>query len=355
VPHDHILLTGFESAWPVRDWCDLNVVLAVSGGPDSVALLRASLALKEKAIGRGQLIVAHLNHGLRGCEAEADEMWIRSLCQRFNVRLETAKLGEITTSADAGDGWEAAAREARYEFLRTTAERLGARYVATGHTFDDQVETVLHRIVRGTGLAGLTGIPTARPLSPGVSVIRPLLKVRHRDVLSYLAAISQDYRTDSSNAERQWTRNWLRHELLPLVRERCNGDVDAALFRLAKQAGEAQQLIAEMASQIAQGCVHVEYPKRPESGGSADCGTSETVTAMRIECRQLRDKPSILVREVCKVAWQQANWPQQAMGFDQWQQLADFALAGQATPPLTLPGNVRASREEHLLHLRATD
>jgi tRNA(Ile)-lysidine synthase len=305
-------------------------VLAVSAGPDSVAMLRAALTLKKKSGGEGALFVAHLNHALRGGDADADEAWLKSLCQRWNVPLELGRADVTQIAARQGDGCEAAARAARYDFLRQTAERLGARFLATAHTADDQVETVLHRILRGTGLAGLGGIPNNRPLTASLTLVRPLLRVRRCDVLEYLASLGQDYRLDRSNTDLRFTRNRLRHELLPLLREHYNMDVDSALLRLATLARETQQLVADQAAELFPQCVSIDR-------------------GVRIDCRPLLGQPPLVVREVCKMAWDGAGWPQQSMGFDQWQQLADLVRIDGALPAVNLPGNVRVRRQAGLL------
>lgn len=336
----HELERRLAANWPVREWCDSHVVLAVSGGADSVAMLRAVVALKKTAGGTGKLYAAHLNHGLRGIEADADEAWLKVLCAPMDVPLEAVKADVTAIAALQGDGWEAAARTARYEFLQQTAERLGARFVATAHTADDQVETVLQRILRGTGLKGLAGIPFTRPLSESVSLVRPLLTLRRQDILAYLAALGQDYRTDSSNADPRWTRNRLRHELLPLLRERYGADVDAALVRLAAQANEAQQIIANRATGVARECVAVDF-----NGPTAACA--------RIDCRKLAGQPAIIIREVCKLAWAEADWSLQAMGYSEWQQLADMAFGSSEQPSINLPENIRARRDKQLLVLEA--
>jgi tRNA(Ile)-lysidine synthase len=171
---DFSLQVEFTDAWSPATWRDSHVVLAVSAGPDSVAMLRAALAIKARAGGRGQLHVAHLNHALRGAESDADAAWLKALCTRLNVPLQIDKADVAEIAARQGDGLEAAARAARYDFLRRTAERLGARFVATAHTADDQAETVLHRTLRGTGLAGLRGIPRVRPLTDHAGQASPL-------------------------------------------------------------------------------------------------------------------------------------------------------------------------------------
>jgi tRNA(Ile)-lysidine synthase len=315
------------ASWPVAEWCDSHVVLAVSGGPDSVALLRAMVALKNAGGGRGGVYAAHLNHGVRGQAADEDQRWLELLCETSKLPLEIERADVAAVAAEQGDGLEAAARTIRYDFLRRTAERLGARHVATAHTADDQVETVLHRILRGTGIDGLAGMRPVRPLSASVALVRPMLVVTRREVLGYLNSLGQDYREDPTNRDIQWTRNRLRSELLPQLRERYNLQVDAALLRLASQASEVQQVIRELAEQIAQKCVVSE------------------VGCVKIDCGMLEGQPPIVVREVLKVAWSRASWPLQSMGFDEWQQLAALIerLDGRT---LNLPGNIRAGRDD---------
>ena len=334
------------ASWPAAEWCDTHVVLAVSGGADSVALLGAMAALKAANGGAGQLYVAHLNHGLRGADADADAAWLAALCERWALPLEIGKADVASLAAEQGDGWEAAARTARYDFLRHTAERLGARFVATAHTSDDQVETVLQRIVRGTGLAGLAGIPSRRPLSHSAVLVRPMLALRRSDVLAYLTTIAQDYRTDASNADARFTRNRLRQELLPLLRERFNNDVDAALLRLATQADEAQQVLENLAAGIARECVVVEFDPQP----AAATREPRPARRVRIDCGRLVEQPAIVVREVCKVAWREARWPLQSMGFHEWQLLASLASGACPTTNANLPANTGARRDrQHLI------
>jgi tRNA(Ile)-lysidine synthase len=342
----HPLEEQVAQAWSAADWADVHVVAAVSAGADSVAMLRLLLALKSHSGGSGSVYVAHVNHQLRGADAAADQAWLESLCLRLGVPLEVSTVDVAALAADEGDGWEAAARQARYELLCATAERLGARFVAAAHTADDQVETVLHHILRGTGLAGLAGMPPVRPLSSTVSLVRPLIGVSRRNVLQYLADIGQDFRTDATNADARFTRNRLRHELVPLVREKFNPEIDAALLRLAQQAAEAQQVIADLAAELFSRCVEVRSHSRQQ--GDAEHGSR--AVSVRINCRLLAGQPPMLVRELCRMTWVRTGWPLQAMGFSQWCELAQFAIGG-GGPPLNLPGNVRAQRDGDVLVL----
>jgi tRNA(Ile)-lysidine synthase len=333
-------------AWPAAQWANVHVVAAVSAGADSVAMLRLLLALKKRAGGSGKLYVAHVNHQLRP-DAATDQAWLESLCLRLGVPLDVSKADVAAVADIEGDGWEAAARQTRYELLCATAERRGARFVAVAHTADDQVETVLHHILRGTGLAGLAGMSHARPLSATVSLVRPVLGVWRRDILQYLADIGQDFRTDATNAELRFTRNRLRHELVPLLREKFNPEIEATLLRLAQQAAEAQQVITDIAAGLFGRCVEVDKPTRQPDATMCD---SQAVS-VQIDCRSLAGQPPLVVRELCKIAWREAGWPMQAMGFTQWRDLAQLAVTGKG-PPLNLPAGVRALRDGETLVLQ---
>jgi tRNA(Ile)-lysidine synthase len=348
----HPLELAVVDEWPGHTWCDTHVVLAVSGGPDSVALLRAMCRLKKLAGGRGQLFVGHLNHVLRGEAAGADQEWLAGLCQRLDVPLEVGRADVAALAEAQGDGLEAAARTARYQFLSRTAERLGARWVATGHTQDDQVETVVHRLMRGTGLTGLAGMPRYRPLAPSVSLVRPLLGSQRCEVLGYLAELRQEFRTDVTNSDLRFTRNRLRHELLPLLRKEFNTDFDAAIVRLAHQAAEAQVVIDRYAATLAAKCVVLDWPAKDERSERPIFGQAGLMAVrLRIDCRPLADEPSLVVCEVCRTVWREAKWPQQAMGTDQWQQLADLVADRGDMKASNLPGNVLASRQDGWLRL----
>jgi len=316
----------FVEGWPPAEWRDLHVMLAVSGGADSVAMLRTAIEIKQRVGGAGRLFVAHLIHGIRPVDAAADAAWLDALCRGLDVPLEIGNADVPALATSQGNGLEAAARHARYEFLRETAQRNGARFVAVAHTADDQIETVLQRLIRGTGLAGIAGMPRRRPLSPAVLLVRPLIGVRRRDVRRYLEAIGQDFRTDTTNADPRFTRNRLRQELLPLLRTDFNLEVDTALLRLAQQADETQQLIAELAEKLFCRAVTISNNQ------------------IRIDCPPLADEPLLLVREACKLAWSAVGWPRQNMGFDQWQQLGTLVTSPAGVDTLNLPASVRAKR-----------
>jgi len=316
------------ASWPPEAWRDLTAVVAVSGGPDSVALLLALAALRAAGPAEGRLVVGHCNHGLRPGEDQADEDFVRGLCDRLGLDLEVGQLRVPEAAQDQGDGIEAAARTARYEFLQDLAERTGARHVATGHTADDQAETMLHNIVRGTGLAGLAGIARSRALGPAVTLIRPLLEFRRSELLAYLARREEDYRLDATNRDISFTRNRIRHDLLPRIERDYNPGVVEALVRLGKLAREARDVIATVVEDL--------YDVAVQKRGQA---------AVEIRCDLLADRPPHVVRELLILVWKKQGWPLQSMGHDQWERLSEMLRSPQASPERqSLPGGVIAER-----------
>ena len=180
-----------------------TVICAVSGGADSVALLFSLYLLKEK-LGI-TLKAAHFNHKLRGQESDEDAAFVREFCARYDVELFEGQ-GNVTAGAK---GLEAAAREARYEFLESLPGK-----IATAHTAGDNAETVLLHLVRGTGLKGLGGIAPVRG-----RIIRPMLNVTRQEVLAFLDEYALSYREDSSNGTDAFLRNRLRHHVMPLLEQ----------------------------------------------------------------------------------------------------------------------------------------
>lgn len=317
-------------SWPPGDWRDVTVVVAVSGGADSVSLLCGLHELRgENASGR--LIVAHFNHRLRPGSKD-DARFVEQLAEQLGVTCEVG-VAEEPIRSSGGDGVEAEARAARYAFLLQTAQQHGARFVATAHTADDQAETVLHRVLRGTGIAGLAGIPRVRALSEAVTLIRPLLEFTRAEVVEYLAARRQSFCLDESNEDPSYTRNRIRHALLPQLAAQYNPNVREALLRLARLAGESQQVIEQAAQALAKRVVRNESPNQ-----------------VHVDCTDLARESPHLIRELLISIWKHQSWPQQPMGLDEWDALARMAQNSPADKQAqTLPGNIRAERREERL------
>jgi tRNA(Ile)-lysidine synthase len=198
-----------------------RIVVAVSGGPDSVALLSCLVALSSRW--NWDLNIGHVNHGLRGTESEEDADFVEKLGNHFGVpvSIREARLKKQDAKF-AKQSLQAYAREARYQALETILQERNATKMAMGHTADDQAETVLMWMLRGSGTGGLSGIPPKR----GERIVRPLLDIPRSDILAYLEQRQLTYRIDSSNSQPVYLRNRLRQELMPHLKEYSPGLVN---------------------------------------------------------------------------------------------------------------------------------
>jgi tRNA(Ile)-lysidine synthase len=217
---------------------DELILVALSGGPDSVALLRALVELK--AALRLRLCAAHFNHRLRGEESERDEAFVRSLCDQLALPLFVEAAKGLSPCAP---NLEERARILRFDFLNRVAASCGATRIALGHNRDDQAETFLMRLLRGAGASGLSGMAEA---GPG-NLIRPLLAASRQQILSYLAVLGAAWVVDSSNRQAARTRNRVRHELMPLLETHYAPGLSRRLTALSLELAHLDQLVVGLA------------------------------------------------------------------------------------------------------------
>nr|WP_255807736.1 tRNA lysidine(34) synthetase TilS [Cohnella mopanensis] len=210
-----------------------SVIAAVSGGPDSMALLHILSTMAQDL--PFTIVVAHANHQFRGAESDAEAQLVRRYAELLGLKFETAELGMPSYIAETGINAQTAAREKRYEFLKQVASQYSASYLLTGHHADDQAETVLMRLIRGTGVSGLAGIPYRRK-EDQLELIRPLLRITKCELLEYCKRNGVPYAVDSSNIDRHYFRNAVRLDLMPML-EQHNPRLKASLIRLADMAG----------------------------------------------------------------------------------------------------------------------
>ncbi len=230
-----------------------RLLVAVSGGPDSVALLRLLFDLSQEL--DLHLEVAHLQHGIRGEETREDARFVAALADMLGspFHLKEVSVPEIRTVAGKGN-LEALARDERYRFFAELVRARGLKKVATAHTLDDQAETVLMRFLRGSGMKGLGGMAPFKRMEPmgsdsssGLTVIRPLLQVSKAEILNYLTEKHQAYRLDRTNRDTALLRNWIRLELLPKIRERVDSRLSERVGQQAELMRDEDALLAELA------------------------------------------------------------------------------------------------------------
>jgi tRNA(Ile)-lysidine synthase len=303
-----------------------TLLVAVSGGPDSVAMLHSLYRLREAL--DCTLIVAHLNHQMRHDAAEdarfvsrmADDHGLLCVCESRDV---PAYQRQHRLSP------EDAARQVRYAFLQATAARHGADHIAIGHTADDQAETVLLRLLRGTGLTGLVGIPPVQG-----SVIRPLIQVHRPDILTYLGAEQVPFREDPSNQHRRYTRNRLRLDVLPLLRQQYNPRLVESLCTMARLLAADEAALQTMAGEC------LRAVRLPGHHGE-----------VRLHIAQLSNCLPALQGRVVRQALRQVSGG--LHGFTQRHIAAVLALCAttSGSKRVTLPRQVIAERRYHVLHI----
>ncbi len=309
-----------RSAWPTERWRDCGVVVGCSGGADSVALAITLCALRNHASFQtaplGFLKLVHINHGLRGVASDGDEQFVSELAGRLGLEFYAVRLSGLADD-------EATLRTAREMAFSEHAHAIGARYVAVGHTADDNAETLLHHLFRGTGPAGLAGIAPFRPLGSDAVLVRPLLTASRVEIRNTLQRLGLAWREDASNADTRYTRNWIRHELLPLVESRYP-DASQRIANAASLQREWRLMIERQASQW--------LDEHEDEHAVVSC-------ADEVHIRRGTTAPSNLIIEALQQLWRRAHWPRIDMTSGHWKRLAQTIISSEHER-YTLPSSV---------------
>ncbi|HLJ28458.1 MAG TPA: tRNA lysidine(34) synthetase TilS [Candidatus Angelobacter sp.] len=304
-----------------------RVAVAVSGGADSVALLRVLLELRERL--GVVLFVAHFNHMIRGAEADSDEQFVRNLAQEFDLEFYSSSGDAPAYAREHRMSLETAARELRHAWLAELAGERKLDKIATAHTQDDQAETVLMRLLRGAGTRGLAGIS---PWHRQKALIRPLLTVTRQEVEAYLQGLKQPWREDSTNRDLRHARNRVRHELLPVLQRDYNPSVRQTLAELAEVAREEEEYWQEELTGLMARLVRCGKPSR--SGRS-----NRQQTTLALDLTALQSLPLATQRRLLRAVGDQFGV---AWEFKHIQELLLFAKRTRVAKELELPGGLVA-------------
>lgn len=232
-----------------------GVVVALSGGPDSICLLHALYSLKEKY--GIKLYAAHVNHMLRGEDSESDERTCRVYCEDLGIEFHSRRCDIEKLSLERGISTEMAGREVRYEFFEEVMKIHGAKKIAIAHNMNDQAETILMRLMRGTGIEGLVGI---KPVRDEI-FIRPIIKVKRQEIEDYCKENNLPARIDKTNLEPIYSRNKVRLELIPYIEENFNSDIISALSRMGDLIKQDEEYIQENAWKVFQKYCYIREEK----------------------------------------------------------------------------------------------
>jgi tRNA(Ile)-lysidine synthase len=306
-----------------------TVVVAVSGGADSVALLDLLATRTELGL---QLVVAHLNHGLRGAEADTDERFVGGLAERYSLPLEAAGADVRALSRERRLSLEEAGREARHAFLAAVAERHGATRIALAHHRNDQAETVLMRLIRGAGADGLAGM---RPRAGDGRYVRPLLAVSRGEIIAYLRARGLSWRDDASNLDQRFLRNRIRHELLPLLAAYNPAIVDR-LADTAESLAADGELLARLTAERYAAC-------RQDRGGDG------------LKISSLRREPEGARLRIYRKVIADVKGDLRRLAFRHLRAVDRLTLGTRPNAELRLPDGIRVVRRYDLLTVAASE
>jgi|CZKF01.1.fsa_nt_gi tRNA(Ile)-lysidine synthase len=311
----------------------LRLAVGLSGGADSVALVRA-LAERSRELGL-VLHAAHLHHGLRGEEADGDLAFARALATQLGLPFHEAHVDAGATAKENAETIEEAARRLRYSWFRQLMASGEVEAVASAHTRDDQAETVLAKFLRGAWTEGLSGIHPVIEFPEG-RILRPLLGATRAEVEAYLGSLDQDWREDSSNRHLTFTRNRIRHELLPLL-EGWNPQLRAHLVQMAQLARDEE---AWWTAELVRLGPQMLRPVRG-GGRSADDG-------LALDVLRLAALPTALQRRLLRFAAEELG---AAVDFPATEALRNLALSGRAGQKFQLAQGIRAERTAREMRL----
>ncbi len=309
-----------------------RILLAVSGGADSTALLHVLQSLRAHGLLSAELVCAHVNHRLRGLASDEDERFVVEQAARLELPIVTRAVDVRAYAKTHRLSVETAARRLRLEALREIAATSGCTWVATGHQKNDNAETIIQRLRRGTGFRGLAGIWPARRFGDGPWFASPLLDVTREDIVAYLRRRKLDWREDCTNVDPTYTRNYIRHKLLPALQQESRGSLVENLSDLAASARRLYERVQrgaeEAMSQLAQ----------PDESGIA------------LAASRLSSLPELVAVEIIRQVLVQIGCGEQNLTADHYRGIMQLARNA-AERELALPAGFAARREREIVIL----
>ncbi len=305
-----------------------SVLVACSGGPDSVFLLHAITNLKNKLKLR-EVSVCSLDHGLRGDESKADSLFVKKIASRLDLRYIYKKI-DLKTDKQKELSVEELARAARYKFFKEAGSKASADVIVTGHTLDDQAETVLMRVIKGASLKGLIGIANSRD-DGKFRIVRPLLELEKKDIVRYLDDSNIDYRIDRTNSEPIYFRNIVRAKIIPYL-EKFNPKLKRALFNMAQHLREDFEYIENSNA-------GTDNMVRESKNGVIEVGLKDLV----IQARAIQ-------KEILRDCLGKAGGDVKKLSFRHWKEMEAMVNRKAKGSSVHLPGGIRVARSEKSLN-----
>jgi tRNA(Ile)-lysidine synthase len=313
-----------------------TIIIGLSGGPDSVSLVNILHQINQRYKMNWRIIPAHLNHQIRGRKSDNDERFAVKMARQLDLPIYVTRRNIPVLSKRRKQSLEETAREERYRFFEQIAKKIRSRTgnkqpvsIAVGHNLDDNAETIIFRIIRGTGLKGLRGILLKRRLSADSSfhIIRPLLYVARKDILDYLKAEDIPYRIDASNKDKKILRNRIRHELLPLLRE-YNPSISRHLVQLSETASACYDYLDDV--------VRMKMPRK----------------ASTLNISMLKQEHPVIRIEMINKILEKIGCSTKKITYDHYRALLRLIGSGKTYQEIHLPDRVIAKHQRNKLMLK---
>jgi tRNA(Ile)-lysidine synthase len=309
-----------------------SVLAGLSGGPDSVALLYSLVSLKNEY--RLNIYIAHMDHMFRGEESRQDRKFCECLAHSLGLPIFCEERDIPAISKKKGISPEEAARFERYDFFFRVMRKMRADKIAVGHTSDDQAETVLMRIMRGSGVSGLRGISPVKEIN-GAVIIRPLIEITRREIECFLKERAIECRHDSSNDKVIFTRNRVRHELIPYLEDKFNPNIKEVLVNMAENLREEDDFLDRFSGR-----------KFKIMSGKNSSGE------IFIDMRKFKKQPAAVKKRILRKALKELKGDLRRFTYQHWREVEDLISARPVTSIVDLPGGIDIRKEKDRLVLK---
>ncbi len=296
-----------------------RVLVGLSGGPDSVTLLSALFSLKDKY--GVDIYVAHLDHGFRGEESAADSRFCEELTEKMGLEIICEQIDVPRIAKEKGISPEEAARFERYDFFKRVCGEKGIKKIAVGHNKDDQAETVIMRLVRGSGMAGLSGMNPLKVMQ-GFKIIRPLIEISRREIEEFLKAGKLNCRRDSSNAKTIFTRNKVRRDLIPYLEKNFNPNVKEVLSNTAENLRMENDFLERFANR------KFKSVSRIKNG------------EILIDIKRFKRQPEAIRKRILRAALKELKGDLRRLTYQHWKEMRELIDNRPVNSIVDLPGGV---------------
>ncbi len=310
-----------------------RVLVGLSGGPDSVTLLHMLLGLKEDY--SLSIYIGHVDHMIRAKESADDKEFCEGLARRSGLEIFCESVDVRQIAKDRTISLEEAARLERYDFFKRVARSKGINKVAVGHTADDQAETVLMRLIRGSGATGLGGMSPVKVMN-GLTIIRPLIEVPRREIENFIKEKNLFFRHDSSNDEIDFTRNRIRHELIPYLEDKFNPNVKEVLVNMAENLRCENEFLEKLARRKLKGIV-----KKNKS--------RDTI----LDIKKFKKQPEAIQKRICRAAIEQIRGNLRRLTYQHWREVKELVDNRPSNSIVDLPGGVNVVKNKDRIVFQA--